>query len=222
MNYGPHLVRVTRRDMQRWMPTVLPAKPLVLDPDPALQELLEAIRKGGREAYRRLLEVLRELKRLESGTTMFKQALAELSRAQGVVLGNVGVYLDASVDPETLTHSEAALAGGTRTRCCARARPRGPVQVTLEVGALGSASTGRHDHHVAAVHDHVRRFLQRDCCGARDVDGVPTWVETKLPVHDRVRHATGISGVGGRRSRGGFRTKHRAVHPEVAQHVGRV
>ena len=110
VNYGPHLVRVTRRDMQRWMPTVLPAKPLVLDPDPALQELLEAIRKGGQEAYRRLLEVLRELKRLESGTAMFKQALAELSRVQGVVLGNVGVYLDASVDPETLTHSKAALA----------------------------------------------------------------------------------------------------------------
>ena len=62
VNYGPHLVRVTRRDMQRWMPTVLPAKPLVLDPDPALRELLEAIRKGGQEAYRRLLEVLRETK----------------------------------------------------------------------------------------------------------------------------------------------------------------
>jgi hypothetical protein len=110
INYGPHLVRITRRDMQQWMPAVLPAKPLVIDPDPALGELLEAIRKGGRQAYRRLLEVLRELKRLESGTAMFKQALAELSRVQGIVLGNVGVYLDASVDPETLTHSKAALA----------------------------------------------------------------------------------------------------------------
>ena len=29
---------------------------------------------------------------------------------QGVVLGNVGTYVDASVDPETLTHSKAALA----------------------------------------------------------------------------------------------------------------
>ncbi len=36
VNYGPHFVRVTRRDMQKWMPTVLPAKPLVVDPDPAL------------------------------------------------------------------------------------------------------------------------------------------------------------------------------------------
>jgi hypothetical protein len=112
VNFGPHLVRITRQDMQRWMPTVMPAKPLVVDPDPGLHELLEAIRKGGREAYRRLLEVLRELKRMESGTALFKQALAELSRVQGVVLGNVGTYLDASVDPETLTRSKAALAQG--------------------------------------------------------------------------------------------------------------
>ena len=91
VNYGPHLVRVTRQDMQAWMPDVRPAKPLAIDPDPALQQLLDAIRQGGREAYRRLLEVLRELKTLETGSELFKQALAELSRAQGVVLGNVGV-----------------------------------------------------------------------------------------------------------------------------------
>jgi hypothetical protein len=108
VNYGPHLVRVTRRDMQAWMPEVRPAQPLALDPDPALLELLEAIRRGGHEAYRRLLEVLRELKSLEAGTAIYKQALAELARAQGVVLGNVGVFVDASVDPETLTHSNAA------------------------------------------------------------------------------------------------------------------
>ena len=52
VNYGPHLVRVTRQDMQAWMPEVRPAKPLAIDPDPALQELLDAIRQGGREAYR--------------------------------------------------------------------------------------------------------------------------------------------------------------------------
>ena len=110
VNYGPHLVRVTRRDMSTWMPQVLPAKPLAIEPDSALQELLEAIREGGQEAYRRLLGVLRDLKTLESGSALYKQALAELSRAQGVVLGNVGVFVDASVDPETLTHSKATLA----------------------------------------------------------------------------------------------------------------
>ncbi|MGA2015298.1 MAG: hypothetical protein ABSH51_32895, partial [Solirubrobacteraceae bacterium] len=110
VNYGPHLVRVTRQDMHAWMPDVRPAQPLAIDPDPALQELLDAIRQGGRDAYHRLIEVLRELKTLEAGTGLFKQALAELSRAQGIVLGNVGVYVDASVDPETLTHSKAALA----------------------------------------------------------------------------------------------------------------
>jgi hypothetical protein len=110
VNYGPHLVRVTRRDMQAWMPEVRPAEPLALDPDPALAELLDAIRHGGREAYRRLLEVLRELKTLEAGSDLYRQALAELARAQGIVLGNVGVFVDASVDPETLTHSKAALA----------------------------------------------------------------------------------------------------------------
>ena len=110
VNYGPHLVRVTRRDMQAWLPDVRPAQPLALDPDPALAELLDAIRRGGQEAYRRLLGLLRELKSLEAGSELFKRALAELARAQGVVLGNVGVFVDASVDPETLTHSKAALA----------------------------------------------------------------------------------------------------------------
>ena len=110
VNYGPHLVRVTRQDMQQWMPQVRPAEPIALDGDPALAELLDAIRHGGREAYRRLLDVLRELKTLEAGTRLFTQAMAELARAQGVVLGNVGVFVDASVDPETLTHSRAALA----------------------------------------------------------------------------------------------------------------
>jgi hypothetical protein len=110
VNYGPHLVRVTRRDMQAWMPVVRPAQPLALDPDPALEELLDAIRKGGQEAYRRLLEVLGELRSLEAGSELYRNALAELARAQGIVLGNVGVFVDASVDPETLAHSKAALA----------------------------------------------------------------------------------------------------------------
>ena len=68
VNYGPHLVRVTRQDMQSWMPEVRPAQPLALEADAALGELLEAIRHGGREAYRRLLELLRELRQVEPGS----------------------------------------------------------------------------------------------------------------------------------------------------------
>lgn len=110
VNYGPHLVRVTRQDMQAWMPEVRPAQPLALEADTGLAELLDAIRRGGREAYRRLLALLRELRDLEPASPVYKQALAEIARVQGVVLGNVGVYVDASVDPETLKHSKAALA----------------------------------------------------------------------------------------------------------------
>ena len=50
VNYGPHLVRVTRRDMQAWMPEVRPAQPLALDPDPALARA--ARRDPPREAAR--------------------------------------------------------------------------------------------------------------------------------------------------------------------------
>ena len=120
VNYGPHLVRVTRQDMQTWMPEVRPAQPLALEADASLAELLEAIRRGGREAYRRLLELLRDLRDLEPGSPVYKQALAEIARVQGVVLGNVGVFVDASVDPETLTHSKAALA-----QALVPPRPRG-------------------------------------------------------------------------------------------------
>jgi hypothetical protein len=110
VNYGPHLVRVTRQDMAAWMPEVRPAEPLAIEPDAALTELLEAIRHGGRQAYRRLLGALRELKSLEHGSELYRAALVEVSRAQAIVLSNVNVFVDASVDPETLIHSRAALA----------------------------------------------------------------------------------------------------------------
>jgi hypothetical protein len=128
VNYGPHLVRVTRRDMTAWMPDVRPAEPLAIDADAALSELLEAIRSGGRDAYRRLLGVLREFKRLEHGSALYRAALVELSRAQAVVLSNVNVFVDASVDPETLTHSRAALA-----------------QALTEQGLVGEAMRGGGD-----------------------------------------------------------------------------
>ncbi|MGA2929291.1 MAG: SNF2-related protein, partial [Solirubrobacteraceae bacterium] len=180
VNYGPHLVRVTRKDMQAWMPDLRPAKPLALDPDVALGELLDAIRAGGREAYRRLLEALRELKRLEHGTPLFRQALAELSRAQGVVLGNVGVYLDASVDPETLTHSKAALAQALvrqglvhhAMRGCGDGLPllRGVVAQTL-AGIAGEEQVLVFAERVWCLRQLARTLCDRHHVEARVADG---------------------------------------------------
>lgn len=108
--YGPTMLRVTRASMQPWMPKVLPAKPLPVPPDPALEELFEAIREGGRRAYRNLIRLLADLKRLDQRSDLYTEALAEIGRAQGQVLSNVGVFFDASVDPQTLEHSSAVLA----------------------------------------------------------------------------------------------------------------
>jgi len=114
LNYGPTLVRITRPDMKAWMPDVRPAEPLAITADAALQELLEAIREGGREDYRRLLAALKRMKAIEEQqgkkTDVYKKAMAEVSRWQAFVLANVNVFVDASVDPETLLHSNAALA----------------------------------------------------------------------------------------------------------------
>ena len=108
--YGPQLVRITRRDMKPWMPDILPAKALPIPSDPALQLLLDAIRSGGREAYRKLVRLMKDLQRLEKGSELYMQALAEIGRVQGQTLAAVGVYVDASVDPETLKHSGAIMA----------------------------------------------------------------------------------------------------------------
>jgi hypothetical protein len=125
VNYGPHLVRVTREDMKAWMPDVRPAEPMVVEADGALLDLLEAIRQGGRDAYRRLIELLGELKNMDKGCELYLPALAEISRVQGAVLGNVGVYVDASIDPETLLHSEAALAKALKRTGLIEAAMRG-------------------------------------------------------------------------------------------------
>ena len=87
VNYGPHLVRVTRQDLATWMPDVRPAQPLANDPDPALQELLEAIRQGARAAYRPLLQLQRELQTLEGGTPLDKPALETLRRKRHGEIG---------------------------------------------------------------------------------------------------------------------------------------
>jgi len=110
IGYGPTVQRVSREAMQPWMPKVLPAKALPVPPDPALAVLFEAIREGGRQAYRNLIGVLGDLRELEAGSELHAEALVELGRAQGQVLSNIGVFLDASVDPQTLEHSEAVLA----------------------------------------------------------------------------------------------------------------
>jgi hypothetical protein len=112
INYGPHLLRVTGKDMENWMPKVRPATPMAVEADGALQELLDAIRKGGRDAYLSLLRLLEEVRAIDKGRNpdLHKAALARLSRAQAVVLSNVNVYVDASVDPTTLKHSSSALA----------------------------------------------------------------------------------------------------------------
>ena len=139
-----------------------PAKPLALEPDPALAELLDAIRHGGRDAYRRLLEILRELKTLEPGDSLYKQALAELARAQGVVLGNVGVYVDASVDPETLTHSKAALAQAlVRQGLVAEATRGGGDGLPLLRGVTAQTIAGvAADEQVIVFADRVRCLRQ--------------------------------------------------------------
>lgn len=110
-NYGPHLVRITKREMAPYMPATLPAEALGVEPDPGLAELLEEIREGGREAYRRMREMLAQVASMKDAPQdELRAARAELSRWQGMVLGNVGVYVAASVDPEALMTSESVLA----------------------------------------------------------------------------------------------------------------
>ena len=84
VNYGPHLVRVTRQDMQAWMPDVRPAQPLAIDPDAALAELLEAIRQ---RRPRRLPAAARAAARAAGRSSpaarSTRSALAELARVAG-------------------------------------------------------------------------------------------------------------------------------------------
>lgn len=114
VNFGPTLVRVTRPDMAAWMPDVRPAEPLIVTPDCYLQDLLDAIREGGRNAYLALLKAIKRVKALEESTgkntDLYRAALREVSTQQAFVLANVNVFVDASIDPETLLHSQSTLA----------------------------------------------------------------------------------------------------------------
>ena len=116
VNYGPHLVRVTRQDMAG-----LDARRA---PRPAARARGRPRARGtaGGDPPRRPRRLppparrcSRELRALEPGSPLARAALAELARVQGVVLGNVGVYLDASVDPETLTPLQGRARPGART-----------------------------------------------------------------------------------------------------------
>lgn len=112
--YGPAIQRVRKSDMQAYMPKVRPAKPYRLDPDPDTAALLKEIRTGGREAYQRMRQMLREVQVLrdrgEVTGELYDQAMSEMRKAQSQVLSNVGVLFDASVDVETLRFSQAQLA----------------------------------------------------------------------------------------------------------------
>ena len=128
VNYGPHLVRVTRQDMQTWMPEVRPAQPLALEADAALAELLDAIRRGGREAYRRLLELLRELRDLEPGSRLFTSRRWPSSRASKA--SSSATSASTSTPPSTPRRSRtprprsprrSAAKGSWPTRCAAAA-----------------------------------------------------------------------------------------------------
>ena len=104
VNYGPHLVRVTRQDMQAWMPDVRPAQPLALEPDAALRR---AARRDPPRRPRGLPAAARRCcascRSSSPAAALHRRRWPSSPRVQGVVLGNVGVYVDASVDPETLT-----------------------------------------------------------------------------------------------------------------------
>ena len=180
LNYGPHLVRVTRADMQAWMPDVRPAQPIVVEADGALQELLDAIRDGGQAAYRQLLALLSQLKALDKGSELHRQALAEVSRCQAQVLGNVGTYVDASVDPASLKHSKAALAQALVEQGLVDAATRGggdgqPTLRGIVAQAIAAISADEQvlvfADRVRCLHQLARSLNDRHHIDARVADG---------------------------------------------------
>jgi hypothetical protein len=110
LNYGPHAIRITKAEMRPYLPVMLPAEPMPIAPDRALQELLDAAQKGGEEAFRALLEALHTLKSTDKHSQLHKAAMKEFASKQGIVLGIVDTFVDIGVDPETLTHSKGLLA----------------------------------------------------------------------------------------------------------------
>jgi len=175
------MVRVTQKDMRQWMPDVRPARAMKIEPDGALGDLLQAIREGGRSAYSRLVALLRRARAFEPGSAPHRAALAEIARAQGVVLGNVGVFFDASVDPETLLHSSAALAVALAREGVVEPAVRGggdglpllrgAVAEVLSDAAAGGVQTLVFAERVNCLHQLAGTLRERHCLEAHVGDG---------------------------------------------------
>ena len=172
-DYGPTMLRITRRDMKAHLPDVRAAQPIAVEADPALQELLYAIRTGGQAAYEALLVALEALKCSEEHSGAYYAALGEVRRCQGLVLGLVGVFVDASIDPATLKHSRSTLAQALVHQGLVDAAMVGggnglPTLRGVVADALAAIVA---DQQVLVFADHVR-CLHQLCGTLRDRHGV--------------------------------------------------
>ena len=111
VNYGPHLVRVTRQDMQAWMPRGPPRAAARARPRPRARR---AARRDPPRRPRGLPAAARGAARAQDarGRQRAVQAGARRARPRAGrrARATSASFVDASVDPETLTHSKAALA----------------------------------------------------------------------------------------------------------------
>ena len=111
VNYGPHLVRVTRQDMQAWMPDVRPAKPLGDRPRPRAPASCST--RSARADARPTADCSRSY-----ASSRHSRPAANCSNRRSPNSPEPRASCSATwasswtprVDPETLTHSQAALA----------------------------------------------------------------------------------------------------------------
>ena len=164
--------------------------------------------------------MLRELKTLESGSELYKQALAELARApRASCSGTSGVFVDASVDPETLTHSKAALATAlVRQGLVAEAMRGGGDGLPLLRGVTAQTLAG------VAGEEQVIVFGERVWClrqlarTLRERHGVEAHVADGSVDTARVRGAQ--AAVHRRRVPGAVPVAHRSGGPQPPERVG--
>ena len=142
-------------------PTCAPPSRSRSSPTPRCAELLDAIRQ---RRPRRLPAAARRAARAQDARARQRALHAprspSSSRAQGVVLGNVGVFVDASVDPETLTHSPRRARPG--------ARPPGPRRArrcaAAATGCRCCAASPRRRSPRVAGEEQVLVFAERISC----------------------------------------------------------